>query len=193
MYAYRSDVRRPRIRLNALRAHFIGVDTAQTEKRKKCIKTGLETVCHCFKTRYFYADSCFLILKFRFSLGEILPRRTNVRLPVRYSPTLHPPERPKGTFLLALIRRRPKNEKELKQGLKAILSCFKPRCFYMSDCFFILIFRFTLGEILPRRTNVRLPVRYSPTLHPPERPKGTFLWALIRRGTKNEKTVTKES
>ncbi len=132
-----------------------------------------------------------MILKFRFSLGEILPRRTNVRLPVRYSPTLHPPERPKGTFLWALIRRRPKNEKELKQGLEAALSCFKTRCFYMSDCFFILIFRFTLGEILPRRTNVRLPVRYSSTLHPPERPKGTFLWALIRRGTKNEKEKEK--
>ena len=72
MYAYRSDVRRPRIRLNALRVHFIGVDTAQAEKRKKCIKTGLETDCRSFKTRYFYADSCFLILKFRLSLGEIV-------------------------------------------------------------------------------------------------------------------------
>ena len=42
MYAYRSDVRRPRIRLNALRAHFIGVDTAQTEKRKNNIKRVLK-------------------------------------------------------------------------------------------------------------------------------------------------------
>jgi len=49
----------------------MGVDTAQTEKRKR-IEKGLETVCHCFKTRYFYADCCFLILKFRFSLGEIV-------------------------------------------------------------------------------------------------------------------------
>ena len=132
-----------------------------------------------------------MILKFRFSLGEILPRRTNVRLPVRYSPTLHPPERPKGTFLWALIRRRPKNEKELKQGLEAALSCFKTRYFYADSCFLILKFRFSLGEILPRRTNVRLPVRYSPTPHPPERPKGTFLWTLIRRGTKNEKEKEK--
>lgn len=50
----------------------MGVNAAQAEKRKKCIKTGLETVYRCFKTRYFYADSCFLILKFRFSLGEIV-------------------------------------------------------------------------------------------------------------------------
>ena len=71
MYAYRSDVRRPCIRLNALRAHFIGVDTAQTEKRKR-IEKSLETVRCCFKTRYFYADTCFLILKFRFPLGEIV-------------------------------------------------------------------------------------------------------------------------
>ena len=138
-------------------------------------------------------SDCFFILIFRFTLGEILPRRTNVRLPVGCSPTPHPPERPKGTFLLALIRRGTKNEKELKQGLEAALSCFKTRCFYMSDCFFILIFRFTLGEILPRRTNVRLPVGCSPTPHPSERSKGTFLLALIRRGTKNEKTVTKGS
>ena len=128
--------------------NFRALIRRRPKNEKKCIKTGLETVCRCFKTRYFYADSCFLILKFRFSLGEILPRRTNVRLPVRYSPTLHPPERPKGTFLWALIRRRPKNEKELKQGLEAALSCFKTRCFYMSDCFFILMFRFTLGEIV---------------------------------------------
>jgi len=49
----------------------MGVDTARAEKRKR-IKKGLETVCRCFKTRYFYADTCFLILKFRFSLGEIV-------------------------------------------------------------------------------------------------------------------------
>ena len=71
MYASRSDIRRPCIRLNALRAHFIGVDTAQTEKRKR-IEKGLETVRCCFKTRYFYADCFFLILKLRFSLGEIV-------------------------------------------------------------------------------------------------------------------------
>jgi len=108
------------------------VDMAQTEKRKR-IEKGLETVCRSFKTRYFYAGSCFLILKFRFSLGEILPRRTNVRLPVGCSPTPHPSERPKGTFLWALIWRRTKNEKE--KGLEAILRCFKTRCFCIISCF----------------------------------------------------------
>ena len=159
-------------------------------KNEKTILKGLETVRCCFKTRYFYADSCFLILKFRFSLGEILPRRTNVRLPVRYSPTLHPPERPKGTFLWALIRRGPKNEKSvLKRVLKQFVAVLRPVTFMQTVVFLILKFRFSLGEILPRRTNVRLPVRYSPTLHPSERPKGTFLLALIRRRPKNEKEL----
>ena len=112
----------------------MGVDTAQAENEKEKEK-GLEAILRCFKTRYFYADSCFLILKFRFSLGEILPRRTNVRLPVGYSPTLHPPERPKGTFLWTLIWRRPKNEKEKEKGLEAILRCFKTRCFCIISCF----------------------------------------------------------
>ena len=83
MYAYRSDVLRPRIRLNALGGTFLWALIRRRPKNEKTIdfKRVLKQFVAVLRPVIFMQTVVFLILKFRFSLGEILPRRTNVRLP----------------------------------------------------------------------------------------------------------------